>query len=61
MHQGDVEMESQNKQGRREFVKKAMYVAPVIVTLAVAPSYAKAGSLKSSKQPKAAPKPPKRP
>ena len=29
---------------RREFVKKAAYVAPVIVTLAVAPSYAKAGS-----------------
>ena len=44
-----------NKQSsRREFVKKAAYVAPVIVTLAVAPSYAKAGS-------KVNPKPPKRP
>jgi hypothetical protein len=31
---------------RRDFVKKAAYVAPLIVTLAVAPSYAKAGSVK---------------
>jgi hypothetical protein len=44
-----MEMEGQNKQGRREFVKKAVYVAPVIVTLAVAPAYAKAGSLKPNK------------
>ena len=34
---------------RRDFVKKAAYVAPVIVTLAVAPSYAKAGSEKDPK------------
>jgi hypothetical protein len=34
---------------RREFVKKAAYVAPVILTLAVAPSYAKAGSEKRPK------------
>jgi len=40
---------------RREFVKKAAYVAPVVVTLAVAPSYAKAGSKKVE------PKPPKTP
>ena len=32
--------------GRREFAKKAAYVAPAIVSLAVAPSYAKAGSEK---------------
>ena len=31
---------------RREFVKKAVYVAPAILTLAVAPAYAKAGSEK---------------
>jgi hypothetical protein len=54
-------MEEQNKQGRRAFVKKALYVAPVIVTLAVAPAYAKAGSLKPNKPSKLEkpPKPPK--
>jgi hypothetical protein len=31
---------------RRNFVKKAAYVAPAIVTLAVAPEYAKGGSRK---------------
>jgi hypothetical protein len=34
---------------RREFVKKAAYVAPAILTLAVAPSYAKHGSDKRPK------------
>jgi hypothetical protein len=34
---------------RREFVKKAAYVPPAILTLAVAPSYAKAGSEKEEK------------
>jgi len=29
---------------RRDFVKKAMYVAPVVLTLGAAPEYAKAGS-----------------
>lgn len=29
---------------RREFVKQSVYVAPAIVSLAVAPSFAKAGS-----------------
>jgi hypothetical protein len=29
---------------RREFVKKAAYVPPAILTLSVAPSFAKAGS-----------------
>jgi hypothetical protein len=31
---------------RREFVTKAAYIVPAIVTLAVAPSYAKAGSVR---------------
>ena len=31
-------------QSRREFVKRAAYVAPAILTLAAAPAYAKAGS-----------------
>jgi hypothetical protein len=34
---------------RRDFVKKAMYVAPVILTLAAAPEFAKAGSVKDLK------------
>ena len=59
-------MEKQNKGinemketrlSRREFVRKAVYVPPAILTLAAAPEYAKAGSLKP-KAPKA-PKPPK--
>jgi hypothetical protein len=37
---------------RRDFVKKAAYVAPLIATLAVAPSYAKAGSVKREPRPK---------
>ena len=32
---------------RREFAKRLAYVAPAILTLAVAPSYAKAGSVKN--------------
>ena len=43
---------------RRDFVKKAMYVAPVVLTLAAAPEFAKAGSVKGPKPPKP-PKPPK--
>ena len=31
---------------RREFVRKLAYIAPAIVTLRVAPSFAKAGSIK---------------
>lgn len=30
---------------RREFVKKLVYIAPAVVTLSVAPSFAKAGSI----------------
>ena len=36
--------------GRRDFIKKAAYVAPAILTLAVAPEYAKAGSVKKLKK-----------
>jgi len=41
---------------RREFVKRAVYIAPAILTLAATPAYAKAGSDKraaeASKDPK---------
>jgi hypothetical protein len=37
---------------RREFVKKAAYVPPAILTLAAAPSYAKTGSEKKVKKEK---------
>jgi hypothetical protein len=43
---------------RRDFVKKAVYVTPVVLTLAAAPEFAKAGSVKDPKDPKP-PKPPK--
>ncbi len=43
---------------RRRFVKKAVYVAPVILTLPAVPEFAKAGSVKP-KPPNGA-KPPKR-
>jgi hypothetical protein len=41
----------QNRASRREFVKRATYVAPAILTLTVAPSYAKAGSVKPGPAP----------
>jgi hypothetical protein len=37
---------SEPSNNRRDFVRKAIYVAPAILTLAAVPSYAKAGSLK---------------
>lgn len=37
---------SKHKASRREFVKRAAYIAPAIITLRAAPSYAKAGSEK---------------
>jgi hypothetical protein len=40
---------------RRDFVRKAAYVAPAILTLAVAPSYAKAGSEKPRPRPSTSP------
>jgi hypothetical protein len=43
---------------RRDFVKKAAYLPPAILTLAAAPAYAKAGSQKDIKEPKE-PKPKK--
>jgi hypothetical protein len=39
------------RQSRREFVKKAAYIPPVILSLAAAPSYAKAGSHKEPNPP----------
>ena len=42
----------QTTETRREFVKKAAYVAPAILTLKAAPSYAKSGSEKPDKGPK---------
>jgi hypothetical protein len=41
---------------RREFVKKAAYVAPAVLTLAAAPSFARAGSSKSGKEDKPDPR-----
>lgn len=48
----DKEGTSSANAGRRDFIKKAAYVAPAILTLAVAPAYAKAGSQKPEKKPK---------
>jgi hypothetical protein len=45
---------SDHQPSRRKFVKKAVYVAPAILSLNVAPAYAKAGSLKPPRE-----KPPK--
>ena len=42
----EKQSKDQNQASRRKFVKRAAYVTPVIVTLAVAPSYAKNGSEK---------------
>jgi hypothetical protein len=40
-----MKSEPVGKTSRREFVQKLAYIAPAIVTLGVAPSVAKAGSL----------------
>jgi hypothetical protein len=37
--------------GRRQFVKRSVYTAPAILTLAAAPEFAKAGSGKPSGPP----------
>jgi hypothetical protein len=37
---------------RREFVKRGVYMAPAILTLAAAPEFAKAGSYKEPEPPK---------
>ena len=46
---------TQHRSSRREFVKKAAYVAPAILTLKAAPAFAKSGSKDKP------PKPPKKP
>ena len=38
-----------NSESRRDFVKKSIYLAPAIMTLAAAPAYAKNGSEKPGK------------
>jgi hypothetical protein len=48
---------SDHEPSRRKFIKKAAYVTPAVLTLAVAPAYAKAGSEKPPKH--KPPKPPK--
>ena len=42
-------MKNQHSGSRREFVKKAAYVAPAILTLQAAPAYVKAGSKEKEK------------
>lgn len=39
-------MQNEHSNSRREFVKKAAYIAPAILTLQAAPAYAKPGSIK---------------
>ncbi len=41
-------MKKEHSSSRREFVKKAAYVAPAILTLQAAPAYVKAGSVKDA-------------
>jgi hypothetical protein len=50
---------SNHEPSRRDFVKKAAYVAPAILSLAVAPSYVKAASDKPKTITPKLPKPPK--
>ena len=50
---------AEHSKSRRDFVKKAVYISPAILTLAAAPAYAKAGSQKDFKAPKE-PKPSKK-
>jgi hypothetical protein len=40
-------MKNEHSDSRREFVKKAAYVVPAILTLQAAPAYVKAASLNS--------------
>jgi hypothetical protein len=42
----------QQRGSRREFIKRAAYAAPAILTLKAAPSFAKPGSAKDPKDPK---------
>jgi hypothetical protein len=43
-------MKIEHSNSRREFVKKAAYMAPAILTLQAAPAYVKAGSVKKEKE-----------
>ena len=52
-------MQNEHSNSRREFVKKAAYIAPAILTLQAAPAYVKAGSIKDPRRDK--PRPPIRP
>jgi hypothetical protein len=47
---------SKHGTSRREFVKKAAYIAPAIITLLAAPSYARAGSEKDEREERRLPK-----
>ena len=40
-------MKKEHSNSRRDFVKKAAYIAPAILTLQAAPAYVKAGSHKN--------------
>ncbi len=53
-------MQNEHSNSRREFVKKAAYIAPAILTLQAAPAYAKPGSIKKD-PPRDRPKPPIKP
>jgi len=46
----EIKEKSKHQVTRREFVKKAAYIAPAIITLTAAPSYARAGSAKQDQQ-----------
>lgn len=48
-----------NSESRRTFVKRAAYVAPAVLTLAAAPEFAKAGSVKNPGKKPDKVKPPK--
>jgi hypothetical protein len=51
MTEKNVQAGTERVQGsRRDFLKGAAYVTPAILTLAVAPSYAKAGSEKEDRR-----------
>jgi hypothetical protein len=41
------EKETQTNESRRDFIKKATYTAPVVMTMAAMPSLAAAGSVNS--------------
>jgi hypothetical protein len=52
-------MKNERSDSRREFVKKAAYVVPAILTLQAAPAYVKASSDHKPNKPEKEPKPKK--